>query len=519
MKNIYFSPPRERSFIKILGASALLLVVLMIPSLGHAQVQTVFTPNENFTVGLDTGLNGFNGADLANTSDDFTYTAAAAACVITGEKVAISLSMSGTFCPGDFATATVTVNNQSGIDLSNTLLTLNLTNLDALFSGEPYNITNNLRLVEPNVFDPAYPAVPNALSGTTGSQSLDIITLPNGSSTFDIDLVVGNTTAAPLTNDLQVLVSQISTSINVTGISTAVGTVTVGVVPSITGTPPGAVTIGVPSLSLSYSATNASSVSWTSGSTGSFTNAAAASTTYTINDLDRANGFVDLSLQAINGTCSTSVGFRVGITGATFDYGDALSSYDFGATVGDVVASATISSDVFLGAILPDTELNVLNPSALANGDDIDGTDDEDGLVAQSFSDAEQGQIYSFNVSATNTSANNAYLHAFIDWNNDGDFIGDEGEKSNLVTVANGSGTATYAVTFTVPANYVFNVNSMIRLRLSSDEFAAGRAFGPAPNGEVEDHSVEFVLVKEYMRHGKFFKNSTKQPMEFGKGN
>ena len=448
----------------------------------------IFTPNTNFSADGDTGLNGFDGA--VNNADDLTYDGVTTPCT-AGDQISVSVSMTGDgSCPGSFSTATVTVENTSGITISHALLTLNLTGTAAFYNGEPYNSTNGLVLEEPNIFDSAYPAVPNALSSQTGSQQLAIFALPDGTSTFELDVAVGTSVI-----DLSAAIAQIPTNLNAGGSAIGSASIAPAVEPSISGTPPGDVTTAATTIALSgYAATNAASVNWTSGSNGSFANASTASTTYIINDQDRAYGFVELSLEALSsGGCSTLTSFRVNITGGTFDYGDALSSFDSGETQLPVAGAALISNDVFLGRIPPDAEA-AAQPTADATGDGAD----EDGLQTLTFGNFQPGNLYTLSVDATNNSAALAYLHAYIDWNDDGDFIGDEGEKSLLVNVPAGSGAATYEVNFIIPSNgAAFTSSTIVRLRMSSDEFAAGRSYGAAANGEIEDFRIDETLSVE----------------------
>ncbi|WP_247653717.1 GEVED domain-containing protein [Flavobacterium sp. CS20] len=91
----------------------------------------------------------------------------------------------------------------------------------------------------------------------------------------------------------------------------------------------------------------------------------------------------------------------------------------------------------------------------------------------------------------TNNENETVFSYGFIDWNDDGDFIADTDEKSQLLTIPANSGFATYPLTFNVPSNFNSTIeNKFLRLRLSTDELSAGTAFGNAPNGEVEDYLI-----------------------------
>ncbi|MCP4278365.1 MAG: hypothetical protein GY779_18645, partial [Gammaproteobacteria bacterium] len=291
--------------------------IMMICNTASAQTDpTVYTPDTDFTIGSDSGLNGFYGTP--NTIDDFLYSAESAACA-AGDLISVSMVLTPATCPGEFSTATLTFSNLTGIALSGMLLEIDITGTDAVYSGEPYNLSSGLLMAQPNILDPAYPNVDHAIDGNSGKDTLALYNLPAGSSTLDLDIVLGSTQT-----DLTFTVLQIATAFNASGEATTTDGLTPGDVPTITGTCPADVTILATTLTLSYTTTLASSTLWTSGSNGSFGDATSATTTYTINDIDRANGYVDLSLQALSASgCDSTISCLVNITGASFDYGDA----------------------------------------------------------------------------------------------------------------------------------------------------------------------------------------------------
>ncbi|MCP4277798.1 MAG: DUF11 domain-containing protein, partial [Gammaproteobacteria bacterium] len=306
---------------------------------------------------------------------------------------------------------------------------------------------------------------------------------PAGSSTLDLDIVLGSTQT-----DLSFTVLQISTTFNASGDATTTAGISPGDVPTITGTCPSAVNIAETTLTLSYTTTLASSVLWTSGSNGSFGDATSASTNYTINDIDRANGYVDLSLQALSvDGCDNSISCLVNITGASFDYGDAPITYDLDENMIPVAGAATLSSDVFIGSVAPDTE-GTNQPSALADGDGVE----DDGVAILTYPPLSAGEVYTIDVTATNNSGEDAYLYVFMDLNTDGDFLGDEGEKSAEVIVPANSGLDTYQVSFTIPAGGSLTEDSTyVRLRIGTDEFGSSTSYGSTSNGEVEDYQFK----------------------------
>ena len=471
-----------------------LFIFLLFATVSEAQTQ-VYRPSENFStsgqLGNNTGLNGYDGQDPANTDDDFLFSSASAAC-LSGDQITFTLSVDGTgSCPGSFRTATIDINNTSGADISNALLNLTLTpdsnvapNEDdnAFFNGEPYNLTN-ISIRQPNIFDPNYPAVPNAISGNTGLQTLEIINLPNGSSSFQFDYVLG---ASDTTIDVEI--ADLSTTLNASGNVVDSNTQSVTPSPVITaGTfSPSTFTSASTTVTFSSYSVSTGTIAWSSGTDGAFNNANTANPVYSITDQDIANGFMEFSITADNSGCTVSETLRIPIDNVLYDYGDAPTSYDFGEDTVPVAAGSTLNPDIYLGSTAPSDEL-AAQPTTNATGDGAE----EDGLHPIAVGNVFAGDTFTITVDATNDSAENAFLRAYIDWNNDGDFLGDEGEQSALVNVPASSGLASYAVDFTVPTGAIFTDETIIRLRLSTDEFAARRTFGASANGEVEDFQVE----------------------------
>jgi hypothetical protein len=132
----------------------------------------------------------------------------------------------------------------------------------------------------------------------------------------------------------------------------------------------------------------------------------------------------------------------------------------------------------FLGASVdaePDGQ-----PDATATGDDLDGNDDEDGVVFTSS--LNPGGLASVDVTASAS----GLLDAWMDFNADGDWA-DPGEQifasQALVAGVNN-------LTFPVPGGAVVG-QTFARFRFSS---VGGLSYeGLAPDGEVEDYQVEIV--------------------------
>jgi hypothetical protein len=118
-------------------------------------------------------------------------------------------------------------------------------------------------------------------------------------------------------------------------------------------------------------------------------------------------------------------------------------------------------------------------PHPFSAGDDLPGSpDDEDGVVFTTALTAGR------QAGVTVTASQPGLLHAWIDFNNDGDWD-DAGEQvfTNRVLAAGPN-----ALTFAVPAAAVPGTRGTARFRFSTQ--ADLQPTGPAPDGEVEDRTV-----------------------------
>jgi uncharacterized repeat protein (TIGR01451 family) len=174
---------------------------------------------------------------------------------------------------------------------------------------------------------------------------------------------------------------------------------------------------------------------------------------------------------------------------ASFDYGDLP---DTGAGVGtgnyatldaDDGARHRIIETMYLGAGV-DAEADG-QPSTAANGDDANGTpDDEDGVNTGDLA-LQRGVAPNVRVTATNNRKGDATVCGFIDYNGDGDFA-DAGETAQASLFA---GVVNQVVTLafgTVPNNAASS--SYARFRIQSSPTCSPT--GEQPNGEVEDYPV-----------------------------
>ncbi len=449
----------------------------------------IILPDNNFNAGGFTNLNGFNGAN--HTTDNAVIPASLPAACVSGDKVstAVSISSNNT-CGNDFAQATVTINNTSGVDILNTVMELNLTGTGAAFAGEMYNISSNLSYQVPFVLHADYPNVPNALYTKTGKIRIPLWKLPAGTTTFNIDLSLG----IPTTN-LSVKIDNINTNYNAAGQSNTAAlsqSVTVPANATISGfSCPTSISAGNNITFSGISTTNASSVKWASGSVANIPNTGSVGNpaiVYTPTPKDLANGFVTISLTALNSNgCETTRSCQVNINNVQYDYGDAPVTYDLNKNVRPYAGSATLHSGIYLGTIAPGAE-NTAKSSANATGDG----NEEDGLASSSCASKPVNlQPFSLTVKATNNSNATAYLSAFIDWNNDGDYLDDGETVLDIVQAGDQSGTKDYTLQFRPQTANLTLDKYFVRLRISTDSNSVKQPYGTAPQGEVEDHVME----------------------------
>lgn len=128
--------------------------------------------------------------------------------------------------------------------------------------------------------------------------------------------------------------------------------------------------------------------------------------------------------------------------------------------------------------------------SANADGDDTNGTADEDS-IASFPSLSTENQKYSLNLQVTNTSGSTARLVAWIDFNRNGVFDNNEAATTN---VANGITNKMIGITWPTIPSSIQAGSSFLRLRLTTDPSIAtgtastSQATGVAIDGEVEDY-------------------------------
>jgi hypothetical protein len=388
-------------------------------------------PDTSFDIGMLTDLDGFNGS--LHSSDDVIVSAVNTACIPTNQ-VTVSVSIPTTSACGNenYVSATVTINNISGLNIFDTWLHLNLTGTGVVYASEIYNITPGLTIPAPSLLDPAYPSVPNALFGQNGDIYLPMPVIPANTSTFTVDIQTGSTPA-----NLFVQIDSIPSAFNASGQSNlafdAQG-VSVLPIPVISGfNCPASITVGNIIALNGISVTNSANVLWSSNSVSAIPNSgtlASPSISYVPTAVDIANGLVVISLTVTSSAgCETTKVCQIPINGVVYDYGDAPISFDFNTNSEPLAAASTSLNGLYLGATSPDTE-SIANHSNNADGDGIE----EDGLLSSGCNVTPiAGQLFNLRVTATNHSAESAYLSAFIDWNDDGTFLADTERVAEII--------------------------------------------------------------------------------------
>jgi len=189
-----------------------------------------------------------------------------------------------------------------------------------------------------------------------------------------------------------------------------------------------------------------------------------------------------------------SNGFNVNVTPAPYQTtsntqnDDAVSSYtytelkDFGdAPLSYGSADHIIDFTNYLGAQVDGESAN--QPSTLANADDVNGVDDEDGV---SFpAQIRRGETLSIPVTVVGL----GYINAWIDWNGDGDFV-DAGER---VTTNFGRSEGVHNLSVAVPADAIITTPTFARFRFSQASISS--PIGSVPGGEVEDYRITILCA------------------------
>ena len=177
----------------------------------------------------------------------------------------------------------------------------------------------------------------------------------------------------------------------------------------------------------------------------------------------------------------------MGNVGARDDGGDLPSSYGWAAHQLPVLESTPVT--VYLGNNAPDSE-DPFSMVGNGSGDDINGIDDEDGVMKDG-SALDNQILYRGNTVTLNITTNgNGVLNAWIDWDADGEF--DSGDQ--IATNVSPSG-GSINLNVPVPSNAELGT-TYARFRYSSETNLLP-ALTEANDGEVEDYQVNIGVYTE----------------------
>ena len=161
------------------------------------------------------------------------------------------------------------------------------------------------------------------------------------------------------------------------------------------------------------------------------------------------------------------------------DWGDAPSSY------GDAYHPVPLSPSVYLGTSVEGDDGP--NYTASANGDDITGIDDEDGI--SSFPTLlTNSTSYSLNLTCAGT---NTPVSGWIDFNRDGSF-------SNTTEKASGTCNGSTVTLNWTSLSGLSAGNVYARFRTASIASEVTNPTGQASNGEVEDYQIAITQANDY---------------------
>ncbi|MCH9740166.1 MAG: hypothetical protein K0U38_04905, partial [Epsilonproteobacteria bacterium] len=185
------------------------------------------------------------------------------------------------------------------------------------------------------------------------------------------------------------------------------------------------------------------------------------------------------------------------LCGGPRDFGDAPYNYT------DV--SHTISDNLYLGDTKPDNETEQQS-SSNADGDNIKDENDEDGVVSLNPL-YRLSNVYTISVKVNNSTGEDAYVTAWIDFNNNGTFEYNEAINSDKVIVPSATNAQIVNIQWDnsfSPSMFNPTIDSAImRVRVSTSQvlreddayYKNGSNFQSdyfvSPDGEVEDYKIE----------------------------
>jgi hypothetical protein len=236
-----------------------------------------------------------------------------------------------------------------------------------------------------------------------------------------------------------------------------------------------------------------------SGADGSYSLTPPSAGTYVIREVVDA-GFRQTFPVGADGLSVDSAGRPVGHT-AVYNGSTPLIGFNFGnaefADFGDAPApyATTRAQNGASHGFLNGLRLGSLwdadqdgRPTVNADGDDLNNSDDEDGIQAlTTFVRGDSSN--NMRLIVNNTTGSLAYVHGWMDFNGDGDW-NDAGELVvSALQVPSGATTFSQDIMFTVPATAANRVYARFRLSQQATLTPSGRA----GVGEVEDYSFTVV--------------------------
>ncbi|MFV0484112.1 MAG: BspA family leucine-rich repeat surface protein [Bacteroidales bacterium] len=181
------------------------------------------------------------------------------------------------------------------------------------------------------------------------------------------------------------------------------------------------------------------------------------------------------------------------------DYGDAPDTY--GTTLPDGAAHIMSLDLLHFGENAPDGESNG-HPSVNADGDDKNGTDDEDALGTSGgdlYSYVTDGYNVALSFKATNNVNSLAYVYGWVDYGKDGNLDLDNRSRA---TVSASKSNVPVSLRFDISDNSELITRQVdtlyTRLRIGTAETQVSESRGVALDGEVEDHRIRTELLADY---------------------
>ncbi|MDA3615907.1 SBBP repeat-containing protein [Polluticaenibacter yanchengensis] len=442
--------------------------------------------------------NGFDGSRHA--TDDVVYNPGKKDCPV-GEKLTVDIKFKhpGNCNIDELSVMEIRINNNTGIVLTDLLMDIGLTNHNNGFAGELNSGNTSFYFSQPNKLSPAYPFLNNAFLGKDQVINLPVYSLPIGETILQVNVYQqqGNYEVTVALKNLPELVAgkkQTGDTVNVYSSNYVLPEI---VFPQV----PAAISLNDILIIDNVQLTNTVEVEWVSQSTGKVSEYLSPDkkTTmlhYTPGAKDIADGLLQLSLSAKSaGGCIVLKQLTVNITDVAYDFGDAPLSYDYNALQTAIVAASTTREGLHIGNLPPGTEPQK-KVSDFADGDGVE----EDGVGSNTCAFVKEiNGKYSLYVTATNTTADTAYLKAFADWRAKGDFTAPEDRSTNTVTVLPGTPAQVYQLKFTF--NDITSAHKFIRLRLSTDSLAVQKPYGRTIAGEVEDFYL--AILEKAMSENK----------------